>query len=457
MDDRLLERPLPHSSDAERAVLGSVMLNPALAAQAGLLLAPADFYLRAHQFVFRALLELAERGAEIDPLLLAEELRREGVLEQAGGMAFVSELTYGLPLSANIASYAHLIREHALSRQLIRVSNKIMTDALEGDEEARVTLAHAEEMLTTLSAAHADLDVCRPLSIAERRDAQARRHELHFRGVSDAVATGFHELDARLTGGGLRPKQFVILAARPSVGKSSLALDIAANVAASDKSVLLFSLEMGAEQLIERLEAYTANIERWKIRPGIYESDYRRLTTALDEVSRLPVWVDDTSRTVSAIRRHARELSRRPETRPALIVVDYLQLVDSEQRRGSRNDDVGAVSRALKGLAMELEVPVLALSQLSRDCEKQGREPELSDLRDSGELEQDADTVLFLFGNKPEEGATFYERTLKCAKQREGGLFRVDLLFNGSLVTFRPKAERGLQEIPFSGEDDRPW
>jgi len=437
MDRQTLDQPLPHSPEAERAILGAMLLDGQAAAAALSLLAPEDFYVRAHQLVCRAARAVSEEGRPVDAVTVGESLRDDSLLEQVGGVAFVSGLSYGVP-AMNVAPYARIVRGKALMRQIVRTANRVTTEALEGDEEPAEVLRRAEEMFSALARDNADAATHRPRSLAELAPQVTKTLERMYRGVSDAVPTGFDEIDSRLTGGGLLPKQFVLIAARPSVGKSSLMLDIAANVARKGGRALCFSLEMGAEQLTLRLLAVETGIERWKFRPGVWERDYRRGVEGLAELSKLPVWVDDTARTLARVRDYARQMWKSPETRPDVILVDYLQLVQGETRRGSRNDDVGAVSRGLKALAMELSVPVIALSQLSRDCEKQGREPELSDLRDSGELEQDADVVLFLFGNRPEEGEEFYSRTLKCAKQRDGGLFRAELVFNGPLVTFRP-------------------
>lgn len=449
--DTQLERPMPHAAETERAVLGSMMLDGRCALEAAHSLTANDFYVRAHQFCFRAMCSVVERMEELNPLVIGEELRREGVLEQVGGFTFISELTFGLPHATNLASYVRILRDKALKRQLVKVSSKVTSDALEDDDEARTVLSSASEMFSALSTENSDQQPRKPLPLSERAKDQQRRHELMFRGVSDALPTGFAEIDRNLLGGGLQPKQFVILAARPSVGKTSLMLDIAANVSAQGKRVLAFSLEMGAELLIDRLASYASGVERWKIRPGIWQTDYDRLRRGTEEVCKLPLFVDDSSRTISAIRRHVRDLCRRPETRPDLVLLDYIQLVDPELKGGSLNERIGAVSAFLKGMGMEHGFPVLALSQLSRDCEKQGREPELSDLRDSGTLEQDGDLILALFGDRPEEGAKLYERTLKCLKQKDGPLFRESLIFDGPHVTFRPCSygERENTEIPF--------
>jgi replicative DNA helicase len=450
--DEQLEGPMPHSAETERAVLGAMMLDGRTALEAAARLTPADFYVGAHALAFRALREIAEGGEEPDPLTVGEALRRDGVLERVGGLTFLSQLTFGVPGGMGLAPYYRILRDKALKRQLVRAGNKITSEAAADDDEARAVLSSASEMLSTLSADNSDQQPRKPLPLSERLKDQQRRHELMFRGVSDALPTGFDEIDAHLLGGGLQPKQFVILAARPSVGKTSLMLDIAANVSASGRRVLAFSLEMGAELLIDRLASFAAGVERWKIRPGIWQADYDRLRKGTAEVCSLPVYVDDSSRTISAIRRHVRDLCRRPETRPDLVLLDYIQLVDPELKGGSLNERIGAVSAFLKGMGMEHGFPVLALSQLSRDCEKQGREPELSDLRDSGTLEQDGDLILALFGDRPEEGARLYERTLKCLKQKDGPLFRERLIFNGPLVSFRQGGyqERANAEIPFN-------
>ncbi len=434
-NEQLFEHPLPHSPDAERAVLGAVLINPDLIAQARAMLTPADFYVRAHALVFAALTELDETGTEMGTVLVAERLRASGDLAAVGGKSFVSDLTYGVPFIRNVKHYADAILESSYQRELAKLGAAITSRAQ--DEPAPEVVEWAVERLfsaqarRTVGARHGVRDA------AEMLDPQTARYRQFSRDVSDSISTGFPAIDSNLTGCGFARKRLTLIAARPSGGKTALALDIVANAAGAGHRALMFSLEMSGEMLLDRLVSVASAVPRCKIQAGIAKHDYQSLVSALPTVCDLPIMFDDSSRSIAEIRRVVKERARRAETRPDFVVVDYLQLVEVEGRRGTRNDEVGAVSRALKGLAMEFDVPVLALSQLSRDCERQDREPELRDLRDSGEVEQDADTVLLMFGDKPEEGMSYREITVKCAKQRDGKLFREKMPFNGELVTFR--------------------
>ncbi|MFL6210998.1 MAG: replicative DNA helicase [Pyrinomonadaceae bacterium] len=433
----LLEQPLPHSADAERAILGAVILDNPLLAPVAALLTPEDFYVRAYRLVLVAMLTLADIGSAINPLLLGEELKRQEQLEQVGGVAFISELTYGLPRFANLAPYIKAVRDKSLLRVLLHFANHVTSSALEADAVGADILTWIDEHAQAARAEYLGDSRQGIRTAADMLPVLQTRYEQFLRHVSDAVPTGFSDLDANLTGQGLGRGRLIPLAARPSLGKTTLGLDIVANAAAMGRRVLCFSLEMATEHLMDRLVAVEADVPRWKIQAGMSERDYRMALAALPDLCRLPVAFDDYSRAVADVRRVVREHARHHETAPDLVFVDYLQLVAAEGRRATRNDEVGSVSRALKGLAMECNVPVLAACQLSRDCERHNREPELYDLRDSGETEQDADVVLLLFGDKAAEGQTFRNVTVKCAKQRDGKLFRVEMPFNGELITFR--------------------
>jgi len=437
MHDKQLEQPLPSSPESERAVLGSILLDNSVLAEAQRLLLPEDFYSLAHRHVFTAMLLLDADSIEITTVLLAERLRAAETLDAVGGYSFIAELMHGLPHSRSIARYADLIREYSRKRWLLRFGQSVSFKAFDAEERASEIVAWADDRLFS-SRERWESGVSKGArSGNEMLDVQAARYRQFHRNISDAIPTGFAELDNNLTGRGLSRKRLTLLAARPSVGKTALALDIAANAAGAGHHVLFFSLEMSAEMMLDRLVSVASRVPRWHIQAGIADHAYKRIASALPDVCDLPITFDDSSRRITDIRRTVRERARRAETRPGLVIVDYLQLVEAEGKHGTRNDAVGSVSRALKGIAMEFDVPILVLAQLNREVARQGREPELHDLRDSGEVEQDADAVLFLFGDKPEEGATYREVTLKCGKQRDGKLFREQMQFNGELVTYR--------------------
>src|ERR687889_125751 len=396
--EQLLERPLPHSADAERAILGAIVLDNSLVNQAIELLRPDDFYVRAHQFVFRAMISLSERGSEINPILIGEELRREGALEQTGGIAFISELTYGLPHFTNVAAYAKVVKDHSLMRQLVKVANKITSEALEGEDEATIILDHAEQMIFALA------------------DERTRQGFAHIKPVADqllekvqemagrsamltGLTTGFSELDTMTSG--LQPSDLVIVAARPSMGKTSLCLTLAQNASIQAGAVVaIFSLEMSKESLVMRMLCSEGRVDAHRFRSGYLSRDeWARLAGALGTLSEAKIFIDDTPGiSVLEMRAKARRLAAE-QKRLDLIVVDYMQLMSGSSRRSeSRQQEVSQISRELKGLAKEMSVPIIALSQLSRAPEARNPpRPMMSDLRESGSIEQDADVVAFIY------------------------------------------------------------
>jgi replicative DNA helicase len=437
--EQMLERPLPHSAESERAILGAIILDNALVNQAIELLKPDDFYIRAHQFVFRAMIALSERGAEINPILLGEELRREGVLEQVGGIAFVSELTYGLPHFNNVAAYAKMVRGKSLLRQLVRVANKVTSEALEEEDEPELILDHAEQMIFALA------------------DERTRQGFAHVKPVADqllekvqemagrsamltGLTTGFTELDTMTSG--LQPSDLIIVAARPSMGKTSLCLTLAQNAAVQAGAVVgVFSLEMSKESLVMRMLCSEGRVDAHRFRSGFLSRDeWARLAGALGTLAETKIFIDDTPGiSVLEMRAKARRLAAE-QKRLDLIVVDYLQLMSGSSRRSeSRQQEVSQISRELKGLAKELNVPLVALSQLSRAPESRtDHRPQLADLRESGAIEQDADVVAFIYREeqytRTEENAGLAE--LIIAKQRNGPTGTVKLAFLKEFTRF---------------------
>lgn len=390
---------------------------------------PAEWiYVPSHRQVFRGMLSLHSKKQDITTTLLLEELGDGSGID----VVYLAHLIRGVPAVSRLKSYIEHIREAARRRWAINFAAMLETDARGGGVPADQLFADALSRLD--QARGLSRNKRRPSTLEEIADDQLLRYELFLKGISDALPTGFAEIDRHLLGGGLVPSALYVLAAPTSMGKSTLALDIAANVGMTGHRVYVVSREMSRESLFDRLVAYESGVERWKLRPGIWESDHRRAVSAVTRLASYPIVLDDTSTTISDVRGYFRECDGRGE-RIELLIIDYLQLLEAEGRRKeTRNQEVGSLSRALKGLAMEFQIPVIAVSQLKRIG---GREPELDDLRDSGEIEQDADTVLFLFGDRPDEGAKFYDRTLKCSKQREGPLFSEQLPFNGELVSYR--------------------
>lgn len=439
MRDQMLERPLPHSAEAERAILGAIILDNGLVNQAIELLKPDDFYVRAHYHLFRAMISMSERGAEINPILVGEELRRDGSLEQVGGIAFISELTYGLPHFTNIVHYAKVVHDASMLRQLVKVANKITSEALEAEEDASLILDHAEQMIFALADERTRQGFAHVKPVADA--ILEKVQELGGRGaVLTGLTTGFAELDTMTSG--LQPSDLIIVAARPSMGKTSLCLTLAQNAAIQANAVVgVFSLEMSKESLVMRMLCSEGHVDAHRFRAGFLSRDeWARLAGALGTLSETKIFIDDTPGiSVLEMRAKARRLAAE-QKRLDLIIVDYLQLMSGSSRRSeSRQQEVSQISRELKGLAKELNVPLVALSQLSRAPEaRTDHRPQLADLRESGAIEQDADVVAFIYReeqyNRTEENAGLAEVII--AKQRNGPTGVVKLAFLKEFTRF---------------------
>lgn len=437
--DQMLERPLPHSAESERAILGSIILDNSLVNQAIELLRPDDFYVRAHQFVFRAMIAISERGGEINPILLGEELRREGVLEQTGGISFISELTYGLPHFTNVGAYAEVVKGKSLMRQLVKVANKVTSEALEEEDEPQVVLDHAEQMIFALADERTRQGFSHVKPVADQLLEKVQ--EMAGRSVMlTGLTTGFNDLDQKTSG--LQPSDLIIIAARPSMGKTAFCLNIAQNAAIRAGAVVgVFSLEMSKESLVMRMLSSEARVDAHRFRGGYLSRDeWARLAGALGTLAEAKIFVDDTPGiSVLEMRAKARRLAAE-QKRLDLIIVDYLQLMSGGNRRiESRQQEVSQISRELKGLAKELNVPLIALSQLSRAAEtRTDHRPQLSDLRESGAIEQDADVVGFIYReeyyNATEENTNKAE--IIIAKQRNGPTGTVELAFIKEFTRF---------------------
>src|SRR5918998_999387 len=291
--DQMLERPLPHSAEAERAILGAIILDNGLVNQAIELLKPDDFYVRAHYHIFRGMTSMSERGQEINPILLGEELRREGVLEQVGGISFISELTYGLPHFTNVSAYAKVVRDKSLMRQLVKVSNKVISEALEEEDEAQIVLDHAEQAIFALADERTRQGFSHVKPVAD--GILEKIQELGGRGaVITGLTTGFTELDTMTSG--LQPSDLIIVAARPSMGKTSLCLTLAQNAAIQANAVVgVFSLEMSKESLVMRMLCSEGHVDAHRFRAGFLSRDeWARLAGALGTLSETKIFIDDT-------------------------------------------------------------------------------------------------------------------------------------------------------------------
>jgi replicative DNA helicase len=444
--EQSLERSLPNSAEAERAILGGVILDNGLISQAIELLRPEDFYVPSHRRIFVAMTALFERGAEINPILIGEELKKENALESVGGISFITNLTYGLPHSTNIAHYAKVVRGKSMLRQLIKAANKITQEALEQEDEPEIILDHAEHAIFQLADERIRQGFVHVKPVAEQLLEKIQEMEGRA-AVLTGLTTGFADLD-KLTSG-LQRQDLIIVAARPSMGKTSFALMLAQNAAIHAGAVVgVFSLEMSKEALVMRMLCSQGNIDAQRFRNGfLSRPEWAQIAKSLGILADSRIFLDDTAGiTVLEMRAKARRLAAE-QKRLDLIVVDYLQLMTGSAKRfESRQQEVSQISRELKGLAKELNVPLVALSQLSRAPESRSdHRPQLADLRESGALEQDADVVAFIY--RPEQYKSPEERDslpddqknvaeLIVAKQRNGPTDTIQLRFTPSSMRF---------------------
>src|SRR5437868_3735943 len=447
--DQAFERALPNSSEAERAILGAILLDNGLISQAIEQLRPEDFYVPSHRRIFVAMIALFERGAEINPILIGEELKKENVLEAVGGVSFITNVTYGLPHSTNIAHYVKVVRGKAMLRQLVKTTNKVAQEALAEEDEPEVILDHAEQAIFQLADERIRQGFVHVKPIAEQLLEKIQEMEGRA-AVLTGLTTGFADLD-KLTSG-LQRQDLIILAARPSMGKTSFALMLAENAAIHVPGAVVgvFSLEMSKEALVMRMLCSQGNIDAQRFRNGfLSRPEWAQIAKSLGILADTKIFLDDTpGLTVLEMRAKARRLAAE-QKKLDLIIVDYLQLMSGSAKRvESRQQEVSQISRELKGLAKELNVPLVALSQLSRAPESRtDHKPQLSDLRESGALEQDADVVAFLFresqykSSEDREAMTEDQRgvtELIIATQRNGATGTTPLFFEASSMRFDP-------------------
>lgn len=430
------DRLLPQNVDAEQAVLGSLLIDRVAINRVSTFLQAADFYLPVHSDIYEAMIDLYRDNQPSDLVTLSDYLERRGQLDQIGGLAYLSQLASAVPTSINVEHYGHIVERLAVLRRLIDAGSQIAAvgyDEANSDEQA---LEKSEEILFRVSRSRlgADFRSIRTI-LAEYYSKLDYIHE--HRGHVTGVPTGFVDVD-KITGG-LQASDLVILAARPSMGKTSLALNIAHAAAVSSRvPVGIFSLEMSAEQLVQRLLAMQAQIDSQHLRTGyISEDEWERLSDAIGLMSEVPLFIEDSANiSVTEMRSKARRLHM--EQGLGLIVVDYLQLMQGGNRE-NRVQEISEISRALKGLARDLHVPVLALSQLSRAPDQRPNHvPMLSDLRESGSIEQDADVVLFIYRDVIYNRETEQPRVadIIVAKHRNGPTGEVHLFFKESQTRF---------------------
>ncbi len=438
-DLELLQAVPPQSMEAEMSTLGAMMVESEAIATASETLKPDDFYHPAHQKIYSAILELYGEGQPADILTVCERLRSRGDYDGVGGSAYVNQLIASVPTAANVAHYARIVAERALLRRLAGAGAEITKIAHDPESEARDVVGRAQSLVFAIGQ-HLERGDFVPIKelAADRYRNIEDRYERKQRVVG--VGTGFVELDVLTSG--LQPGDLVILAARPSVGKTSLAMNVGTHAALRARvPVAIFSLEMAREQLVEGMISAEARVDSHRMRTGyLSPDDWRAIGRAVSSLYTAPIYIDDTPG-ISAmeIRAKARRLAARQEI--GLVIIDYLQLISYQGRAESRNQELSFIARALKETARELRLPVVALSQLSRAVEREDRRPILSDLRDSGAIEAEADVVAFIHrpdtrkrrGSEEEEAgpeATVSAAEIILAKHRNGPTGTVNLLFH---------------------------
>jgi replicative DNA helicase len=426
------DRTLPHNLEAERSVLGAILVDNDAFNFAAQVIEPADFYRDAHRRIFDKMISLNERNHAIDFVTLKEELARAGELDEVGGPAYVASLADGVPRATNIEYYAKIVKEKATLRNLIYAANKILTNAYEADQESDLILDEAESAIFSVADDRLKAGFV-PMRDLVKESFPKIEQLFEQKRFITGVPTGFVDLDEMTRG--LQPGDLIIVAARPSMGKTSLVLNISQYVAAQPELVVgFFSLEMSKESLFIRLLTSEAQIDSHRLMSGaIGQKDYSRISHALETLSNMKLYIDDTAN-IGVLEMRAKCRRLQAEHGLHMIVVDYIQLMSGRGRFENRTLELAAISRSLKGLAKELSVPIIVLSQLSRAPESRSdHRPQLSDLRESGALEQDADLVGLIYRddvynkdpNNPDAGTA----ELIIAKQRNGPTGTVRLAF----------------------------
>ena len=444
---------IPHDFEAEQAVLGAIIFNNQTMTDIAGILTPNSFHEESHRHIFRAMLELVDANQPIDEIILGDQLKEFGKLEDIGGYAYLAELVDCVPSSGNIVYYAKIIQEHALLRDLITTTSDISRKSRDPQQSISELLAEAENKITEIATRTSDKNYSHIKDILltnfdKLEEISKTKSEI------TGLPTGFMDLD-RITSG-LHASDLIILAARPSMGKTALALNIASYAAIRNESqgaVLMFSLEMSKEQLTMRMLTSESRIDSHKMRTGnLEQEDWDKLAKATDRLSVAPMYINDTSNiTPYEVATICKQLDKELENGVSLIILDYLQLMQGNRKTNSREQEIAEISRALKGLAKDLNVPVVALSQLNRALENRSdKRPQLSDLRESGSIEQDADIILFIYRDE-----VYNEDTEKkgiaeiiIAKHRNGPTGMIELVFTGKHTKFANISKIEPPQVP---------
>jgi replicative DNA helicase len=427
------ERTLPHNLEAERSVLGAILIQNDAFNSAAQIVDGGDFFRDAHRRIWDKIVALSERNQPIDYITLKEELIRAGELENVGGPAYITALVDGVPRSTNVEHYARIVKEKSVLRSLIFSANRILTSAYDAEEDADTLLDGAEKAIFEIAEDRIRQGFVPLRDLVHDSFATIERLQQH-KGLVTGVESGFVDLDEMTSG--FQKSDFIIVAARPSMGKTSFVLNVAQHVGARGGVVGFFSLEMSKEQLFLRMLTAEAQIDSHKFRGGyLSERDYSRLAQAMGKLAESKVFIDDTA-SIGVLEMRAKCRRLMAEHTLNLVIIDYIQLMQGRGRFESRQQEIASISRSIKGLAKELNVPIIALSQLSRAPESRGGDhrPQLSDLRESGALEQDADLVVFIYrpevydkeGTRPEDQGV---AEIIVGKQRNGPIGTVRLTF----------------------------
>jgi len=428
----------PHDIEAEKSVLGAVLIDSGAINLVAEFLKADHFYDPAHKLIYSSMLTLFEKQRPIDVVTIQDELKSRDGLKKIGGKAYLSDLINAVPTSAYIEHYGLIVKNHYVKRKLIELSSRMAEKAFDEKGDVKKMLDELETEVFSLSQQHLHRDFVHLKEILA--ESFERLDEFMKKGTQlRGVPTGYPELDNKLAG--MQNSNLLVLAARPGIGKTTLALNMAAHTAVKEKMPIgFFSLEMSKEELVDRLLVGQADIDAWRLKTGrLSDDDYKKLTEAMGELSEAPIYIDDTpGLSILEMRTKARKLKLENDIK--LLVVDYLQLANAGRHFESRVNEVSAVSQGLKNLARELKIPVLAISQLSRAVEQRGtKKPQLADLRESGAIEQDADVVMFLyFEDESEDLLDQNKRLVKLyiAKHRNGATGELDLMFRGDRVKF---------------------
>ena len=442
-------RMLPHNLEAERSVLGAILIDNDTFNVAAAVVTPQSFFRDAHRRIFARMVDLSERSQPIDLVTLNEELERAGDLEEVGGPAYIASLLDGVPRSTNVEYYAQIVKEKATLRALIFSANKILSNAYEADQEADLILDEAESAIFSVAEDRIKSGFVPMRELVKESFPKIEKlfeHKTYITGVP----TGFDDLDRKTRG--LQPGDLVIVAARPSMGKTSLVLNICQHVATRGGVAGFFSLEMSKEQLFMRMLASEAKIDTYRLLSGqIGQREYGQITHALETLSEAQLFIDDTAG-IGVLEMRAKARRLQAEHGLQLLAIDYVQLMTGRGRFENRTLELASISRSLKGLAKELRVPIVLLSQLSRAPEaRSDKRPQLSDLRESGAIEQDADVVVLIFreemykvGDEPSESDGVAE--LIVAKHRNGPTGSIKLAFLREQTRFANLAHGGAGE-----------